>query len=138
MKPAAAALALFALPAACSSHHVESAGPAGLPFACADGRAARIFYEGAGERARARLVFDGRTFKMAAAPAMTGLLYVSRKGLTPGRTLIWSAEGDEARLSDSATDRAGVAEEHEIVRCRRIREGHADAPPGEAMPDDHH
>lgn len=138
MKPAAAVLAPFALVAACSGHHVESAGPAGLPYACADGRAARIYYEGAGERARARLVFDGRTFKMEATPAMSGLLYVSQKGLAPGPGLIWSAEGDEARLSESATDGAGVAEEQEIVRCSRIREEHADTPPSGATPDDHH
>jgi membrane-bound inhibitor of C-type lysozyme len=124
MKICRAALPAFAaaLLGGCD-HHVEIAGPAGIPYLCADGRAARIFYEGGDpNRAPARLDFDGRTSVLRPAPAMNGLRYEGQDGL------VWSAQGDEARLSRAGADGG----EDEIVRCTRRREGETAEPAGHA------
>lgn len=118
LRPAAAAVAV--LLSGCQ-HHEEAAGPAGLPYACGDGRAARIYYDGGDpNRSPARLEFDGRTVLLRPAPAMSGLRYRSESGL------VWSAQGDEARLSEANPD----GSEREVARCARIRDG-ATAPPPE-------
>lgn len=94
----------------------EEAGPAGIPYACAGGKTARVFYEGGGyfPRARARLVYDGREIDLAAVPPTYGLRYVS----DTNPILIWSARGEEAWLSELA---AGQSEEREVARCTRVR-----------------
>ena len=121
--------ALAAVAAAACQHHEEVAGPAGIPYSCADGRLARIVYDGGDpNRAPARLDFDGRRFELAPQPALNGLRYASDEGLAPGRSLIWHAEGDEAALIEIPAD--PTAGEREIVRCSRVREG-------EAMPEPH-
>lgn len=119
-----ASLTLFLL-AACAAHH-EGHGPAGIPYVCADGRPARVFYEGGGwfPRARARLLFDGREIALVATPPTYGLRYVSADDHGP--LLIWSARGEEAWLSELAGDDAG---EREIAHCTRLRTGGGDARP---------
>lgn len=114
--------------AACD-HHAEIAGPAGLPYACADGRAARIHYDGGDpNRMPARLAVDGRDFVMHPAPAPNGLRYASEEGLSPGHSLVWWAQGDEASLIEVSADPAAAMAEREIVRCARVREGDPAAP----------
>jgi hypothetical protein len=134
----AIAIAFAAALSACDHHEVHS-GPAGLPYDCGDGRLARIFYEGGGDpaRARARLLFEGRSFEMAAAPAMTGLRYVSESGLAPGRSIAWAAEGEGAVISESEVDPASASADREIARCTRLREGEA-AEAREDHPIEHH
>src|SRR4051812_10575768 len=94
----------------------EEAGPAGIPYACAGGKTARVVYEGGGyfPRARARLVYDGREIALAAVPPTYGLRYVSDSE----PILIWSARGEEAWLSELG---AGGSEEREIAHCTRVR-----------------
>jgi len=124
MRAAVALLVLAGAALASCDHHEEIAGPAGLPYACADGRAARIHYDGGDpNRMPARLSFDGREFEMAPDPAMSGLRYRSETGLAPGHGLVWSAEGDEAALIEVPLDPAATAGEREILRCARVREG---------------
>lgn len=126
-------LALAALLAACSHHEEIAAGPSGLPYLCADGRATRIHYDGGDpNRMPARLSFDGHDYEMTPDPAMSGLRYRSEEGLAPGRALVWAAEGEEAALTEVAEDG-----EREIVRCTRVREGDAAAPPAAAHGEDH-
>jgi hypothetical protein len=109
-------------------HHAEIAGPSGLPYACADGRTARIHYGGGDpNRMPARLSFDGREFEMAPDPAMSGLRYRSENGLTPGSALIWAAEGEEAALLEAPLDPAAAQGEREVLRCARVREGESEA-----------
>jgi len=105
--------------AGCATTHEEE-GPAGIPYVCADGRPARIFYEGGGyfPRARARLLFDGRSTELEATPPTYGLRYVSADGPGDGPILIWSARGEEAWLAELAPDSAN---EREIVHCTRLR-----------------
>ena len=113
--------------AGCAGHH-EELGPAGIPYACADGKMARIFYEGGGyfPRARARLLYDGRQIDLAATPPTYGLRYVSDSGGEHAAILIWSARGEEAWLSALAP---GEADEREIAHCTRLRSGGAPAAP---------
>ena len=110
-------LAIFIL-AGCAGHP-EEAGPAGIPYACAGGKQARIFYEGGGyfPRARARLDYDGREIELAAVPPTYGLRYVSEGGET-APIMIWSARGEEAWLAQLDP---GQPEEREIAHCARIR-----------------
>ncbi|HZF94181.1 MAG TPA: MliC family protein [Allosphingosinicella sp.] len=125
-------LAGTALLAACGHHEEVAAGPGGLPYLCADGRAARIHYDGGDpNRMPARLSFDGHDYEMAPQPAMSGLRYRSEAGAASGRALVWAAEGEEAALIEAAEDG-----EREIVRCARVREGEA-APVAEAHGEDH-
>ena len=136
----AAALPLIAAALAGCDHHADVAGPSGLPYACADGRAARIHYDGGDpNRMPARLEIDGRAFVLHPAPALNGLRYASESGLTPGHGLVWWAEGDEASLIEVSGDPAAAATEREIVRCVRIREGEPPAPAEGRHPhgDDH-
>lgn len=113
--------------------HVEGRGPAGIPYACADGRPARVFYEGGGwfPRARARLLFDGREIDLSATPPTYGLRYVSEDD-GHGPVLIWSARGEEAWLAELGDP---GTEEREIAHCTRLRDGGADEP---AAQGEHH
>ena len=113
--------------AGCAGHHDEL-GPAGIPYACADGKAARIFYEGGGyfPRARARLLYDSRTIEMQATPPTYGLRYVSDAGGDNDPILIWSVRGEEAWLSELAPEQA---EERELAHCTRQRAGGVPAEP---------
>jgi membrane-bound inhibitor of C-type lysozyme len=125
-------VALAALLLAGCAHH-EEVGPTGIPYACANGKPARIYYEGGGyyPRARARLVYDGRDIRLDAVPPTYGLRYVSGE---EAPILIWSARGEEAWLSELPADRA---EEREIAHCTRVRAGSvADLPhdPGRSAP----
>ena len=123
----AVAYAATCLTAGCQ-HHDEAVGPAGLPYACADGRAARIYYDGGDpNRMPARLSFEGGEFTLYPVPALNGLRYATATGLAPGRNLVWTAEGDEAMLIDVAADPA-VADQRMIVRCARVRAGETAAP----------
>jgi membrane-bound inhibitor of C-type lysozyme len=110
----------------------EEHGPAGIPYACADGKPARITYEGGGyfPRARASLLYDGRMIELRATPPTFGLRYVSEgEGEeNHGPILVWSTRGEEAWLSELADD---SATEREIAHCTRVRsegaEGAAEA-----------
>jgi membrane-bound inhibitor of C-type lysozyme len=119
-------LAIAILPLAGCAAHVEGHGPAGIPYACADGRPARVFYEGGGwfPRARARLLFDGREIALTATPPTYGLRYVSDDD-SQGPVLIWSARGEEAWLAELGADNA---DEREIAHCTRLRDGGAEEP----------
>jgi membrane-bound inhibitor of C-type lysozyme len=112
-----ACLAIVLL-AGCAGHP-EEIGPAGIPYACADGKPARIFYAGGGyfPRASARLVYDGREIDLAAVPPTYGLRYVSDGGEN-APIMIWSARAEEAWLT--ALD-PGRSEEREIAHCTRVR-----------------
>jgi hypothetical protein len=104
--------------AGCATAHGE-AGPAGIPYACAGGQAARVTYEGGGwfVRARARLSYDGRTIDLGATPPTYGLRYVS--AAESGPALIWTARGEEAWLAELADD---DVTEREIAHCTRLRD----------------
>lgn len=118
----AAISAAFAASLFACDHHVDVAGPAGVPYACADGRSARIFFDGGDpNRLPARLEIDGRQIVLQPAPAMSGLRYASEDGL------VWWSEGDEARLSEAGPDGG----ERELVRCARVREGETALPADE-------
>ena len=101
------------------AHPVAEAGPAGIPYACADGKPARIFYAGGGyfPRASARLVYDGREIGLAAVPPTYGLRYVS-DGADNAPIMIWSARAEEAWLTELDP---GQTEEREIAHCTRVR-----------------
>lgn len=110
MKPAAPLIGALLL-AACD-HHVGLAGPAGLSYRCADGRIARIFYDGGDpNRAPARLELGGQRHLVTPAGPMSGLRY-------EGGGLLWEAEGDDATVTEGPR----------ATRCARIREGDIAAP----------
>jgi len=124
--------------AGCAGGGHHGHGPAGIPYACADGKPARIFYEGGGyfPRATARLLYDGRSIALAATPPTYGLRYVSDEGGNDAPILVWSARGEDAWLHALAADRS----EREIAHCTRLRsggahDGHGEGPP--AAPEHH-
>jgi membrane-bound inhibitor of C-type lysozyme len=121
------ACAAALLVAGCASHP-EEMGPAGIPYACADGKPARITYEGGGyfPRARASLLYDGRMIELRATPPTFGLRYVTADDNHQGPILVWSARGEEAWLSELADDPA--ATEREIAHCTRVRSDGEGAP----------
>jgi membrane-bound inhibitor of C-type lysozyme len=98
---------------------LEEAGPSGIPYACADGKTARVTYQGGGyfPRGRARLVYAGREIDLAAVPPTYGLRYVS-DGAGGAPILIWSARGEEAWLTELD---AGADEERTLAHCTRVR-----------------
>jgi len=105
----------------------EAPGPAGIPYACDGGEAARIVYEGGGyyPRATARLAWQGRETALGAVPPTYGLRYVSEAG-ADGAILIWSTRGEEAWLSQLDP---GQSDERALAHCMRVR-----APPVAELP----
>jgi membrane-bound inhibitor of C-type lysozyme len=124
--------------ASAGGHH-EGHGPAGIPYTCSGGKAARIVYDGGGyyPRATARLDYDGRRIELAAVPPTDGLRYVGDEGGEEAPILVWTARGEEAWLSELAQ---GQAEEREIAHCTRLRvpAGHGDGDAHGAAEPEHH
>lgn len=98
--------------------------PGDLPYACGEGRVARITYENGGwfVRARANLVWEGRTIHLQASPPTYGLRYVSADDAADP-ILVWTARGEDAWIGEIARDAPAGAPEREIARCTRVREG---------------
>jgi membrane-bound inhibitor of C-type lysozyme len=114
--------AIAACLAGCATRH-ETQAPAGIPYACADGKTARVLYVGGGyfPRAAARLLYDGRAIDLQATPPTYGLRYVSADG-SAGPVFIWSTRGEEAWLSE-VDDGDAAARPREIAHCTRLRTG---------------
>ena len=106
--------------------------PGDIPYRCGDGRIARITYENGGwfVRAKADLVWDGRTIHLQASPPTYGLRYVSADDAADP-ILIWTARGEEAWLGEIARNAPPDAPEREIAHCTRVREGGAGPAPVE-------
>lgn len=119
----------IALLAGCAGHGGESIYDPppvrDLAYACGGGRVARIAYRNGGwfVRARASLVWDGRTIALQASPPTYGLRYVSADDAADP-ILIWTARGEDAWISEIPRNSADVPE-HEVARCTRIRDGAA-------------
>jgi membrane-bound inhibitor of C-type lysozyme len=98
--------------------------PRDIAYSCADGHVARITYANGGwfVKARASLVWDGRTIALQASPPTYGLRYVSAED-SADPIMIWTARGEEAWLTEIARNAPADAPEHEIAHCTRIREG---------------
>ena len=111
--------------------------PGDIPYRCGDdGRIARITYENGGwfVRARAQLVWDGRTIRLQASPPTEGLRYVSADD-ADDPIIIWLARGEEAWISAIARN-SSDAPEREVAHCTRVREGGGEAAHDEGG--DHH
>jgi hypothetical protein len=117
----------IALLAGCAGHAGESIYDPppvrDLAYDCGAGHVARIAYQNGGwfVRARASLVWDGRTVALQASPPTYGLRYVSADDAADP-ILIWTARGEDAWISEIPRNAAGDAPEREIARCTRIRE----------------
>lgn len=120
---------LSLLLAGCAAAHEEH-GPAGVPYACAEGGEARVIYwaGGASTLSRARVQHAGQVHELTAAPAEYGLRYVSSG--EAARIVTWSVSGETAILSTIANDAPPGAVPHEIS-CPRRREGGGEAAPEE-------
>ena len=132
---ALAGLSIFLLAAAPGGRIANVPGP--IPYSCGNGHLARITYENGGwfVRAKAHLVWHGRTVELQASPPTYGLRYVSADDAADP-ILIWSARGEEAWISEIPRNAAPDAPEREIAHCTRVREGAAE--PAPAHGGDHH
>ncbi|MBV9882409.1 MAG: MliC family protein [Sphingomonadaceae bacterium] len=112
-----AGMAFFLL-AGCAGHVREAAEPV-IAYACADGKTARVLYEGGGyfPRATARLDYDEHEYHLSATPPTYGLRYVSEGGENAPVT-IWSVRGEDAWIGRLDP---GQSEEREIAHCTRVR-----------------
>ena len=125
----------IALLAGCAHHGESIYDPPptrDLAYSCGDGHVARIAYQNGGwfVRARASLVWDGRTIPLQASPPTYGLRYVSADDAADP-ILIWTARGEEAWISEIARAAPPDAPEREVARCTRVREGDAEPAPAE-------
>ena len=123
-----ASLSIFLL-AGCASGSEESIygpppPPRDLAYRCADGHMARITYANGGwfVKARASLVWDGRTIALQASPPTYGLRYVSADDAADP-VMIWLARGEEAWITEIARNAPADAPEREVAHCTRVREG---------------
>ncbi len=98
--------------------------PGPIPYRCGDGQLAQITYENGGwfVRARAHLVWGGRTSHLQASPPTYGLRYVSADDAAD-TILVWTARGEEAWISEIARDPSANAPEREVAHCTRVRDG---------------
>ncbi|HTU12038.1 MAG TPA: hypothetical protein VMG08_14200 [Allosphingosinicella sp.] len=115
--------------------------PGDIPYSCGEGHVARITYENGGwfVRAKAKLVWDGRTVQLQASPPTYGLRYVSADDAADP-ILVWTARGEEAWITEIARSDAADTPEREVARCTRVREGGAEPAAGapHAEGDDSH
>jgi Membrane-bound lysozyme-inhibitor of c-type lysozyme len=127
MRPFGIAGLSLLLLAGCATAHEEH-GPAGVPYACAEGGDARVTYwaGGASTLSRARVQHAGQVHALTAVPAEYGLRYVSSEGPS---IVTWSVSGEMAVLSTIARDAPADAAPHEISCPRRRDGGGEDAPP---------
>ena len=104
--------------------------PGDIPYRCGDGHMARISYANGGwfVKARASLVWDGRTIALQASPPTYGLRYVSADD-NADPILIWTARGEEAWIGELARGGAPDAPEREVAHCTRVREGTTELEP---------
>lgn len=102
-------------------------GPPVIPYLCEDGRPATAVYEHGGDyrHAKVKLTYDGHTTELRAAPAMSGMRYLSDAGREGAHSLVWSVRGEEGHLAE-----AYDGEDRHIARCVRVRS----AAGGEAAP----
>jgi len=108
--------------------------PGDIPYSCGtDGRVARITYENGGwvVRAKAKLVWDGRTIRLQATPPSSGLRYVSADDAADP-IMIWTANGEEARIYELARNAPPGEAEREVTRCTRVRADAAGPAPAAA------
>jgi hypothetical protein len=122
-----AGLSLLLLLAGCATAHEEH-GPAGIPYACAEGGDARVVYwaGGASTLSRATVHHAGQVHALTAVPAENGLRYVSSgEGAS---ILTWSVNGEMAALSTIARDAPADAIAH-LNSCPRRRDGSHETPP---------
>lgn len=127
----------FLLLAGCATAHGEH-GPAGVPYACAEGGDARVVYGAGGGSAlsRATVRHAGQVHALTAVPAEYGLRYVSS---AEGASIVtWSVNGETASLSTIARDAPADAIAH-LINCPRRRDGHGEAadPHADEAPDHH-
>jgi membrane-bound inhibitor of C-type lysozyme len=128
--PAALSILLLA-GCAHEGESVYAAAPArDIPYRCGDGHMARISYANGGwfVKARASLVWDGRTIALQASPPTYGLRYVSADD-NADPILIWTARGEEAWIGELARGGAPDAPEREVAHCTRVREGTTELEP---------
>ena len=144
MKPTSAgvAAALLAIPAALFAYSTPppgKAGPATIPYLCADGRPASVVYESGSDylHARALVTFEGRTVEMRSAPTLYGVRYRSEAAGEAGAPLAWSLRGEEAWLTESPDEESYVGEEREVTRCVRVRDAATPTPEAGEHGDDH-
>ncbi len=130
--PAALSILLLAGCAHGGESIYDAPRPRDIPYNCGDGHLVRISYENGGwfVRARAHLVWDGRTIALQASPPTWGLRYVSADDAADP-ILVWTARGEEAWISEIARGDDADAPEREVARCTRVREGGADPPVAE-------
>ena len=100
--------------------------PRDIPYDCGDGHMARISYANGGwfVKARASLLWDGRTVALQASPPTYGLRYISADD-NADPILIWTARGEEAWIGQVARAAPTEAAETEVAHCTRVREGAA-------------
>jgi membrane-bound inhibitor of C-type lysozyme len=122
--PAGLSIALLAGCAHNGESIYDAPRPRDIPYSCGDGHMARIAYQNGGwfVRARASLVWDGRTIALQASPPTYGLRYVSADD-NADPILVWTARGEEAWIAELARNAPQDAPEHEVARCTRVREG---------------
>lgn len=95
-----------------------------VPYNCGDGHIARLVYQNGGwfVRARANLVWEGRTIALQASPPTYGLRYVSADD-NADPVMVWMVRGEEAWITEIARNAPADAPEREIAHCTRVREG---------------
>ena len=133
MRPFGPAGLSILLLAGCAHHGESIYAPAparDIPYSCNGGRIARISYANGGwfVKARASLVWEGRTIALQASPPTYGLRYVSADD-NADPILIWTARGEEAWIGALARSAAPDAPETEVAHCSRVREGGAEPEP---------
>ena len=101
----------------------EETGPAVVPYLCSDGQTANVLYESGSDylHARARIEHDGRTVELNAAPTLYGVRYRAASADSP--ILAWSLRGEQAVLTEAPDADSYTREEHELLRCIRVRGG---------------
>ena len=135
---AAAGLLPLALLASCAGRPIAPTPPAGLLYSCrtaaGDQSEALIVFNGqgyqpgnvvrtaAGElpRSTATLTFAGRDYDLMADWTDLGMRYRSVEPVEGARALVWTADGEDARLATVPISEAG-GEAAELASCVRKR-----------------
>jgi len=90
--------------------------PTPIAYDCLPAQRLTAAYDNSGATAKATLDLEGTIYELFATPSASGVKYVSEKGRTPGKTLVWFTKGDDGTLYEG--DVGGTeASEKELAEC---------------------
>ncbi|MBY8825145.1 MliC family protein [Sphingomonas colocasiae] len=87
-------------------------------YDCKPAIAVSVVYDnGDARNPKARVTVDGAAYDMAIARSASGARYITDKGRSPGKTLVWWNKGNDGTLLEGKAGTSDAADETVIATC---------------------